>query len=366
MLSSVGRKLRTRVLRWFGASGLDGLADGAFLEEVYQRLLGRGVDASGKSHYLDHLRKGGSRLSVILGIIQSEEFTNKIIRENSLIAAIRPERPDRYRLLRDIHDHDTWVFEAAGPADFDWLERKIVDNGYYEKPGVWSYLVTEDKRLHAEIASHFGPRAVLDIGCANGPIMKCLLDLGIECEGVDISRLALAKAFPEVRDRIHLGDILDVRFDRTFDLILGLDIYEHLNPNKLGRYIEGLKGLLEDGGYLFCNIPAIGPDPVFGEVFEVALAPWAVDLGRDKLFSTIMVDEAGYPHNGHLIGAGSRWWVGRFEEHGFVREVEIERALHAKYDETLTLIHVARTSFFVFSKSGRADRRERILARLKA
>jgi SAM-dependent methyltransferase len=366
MFTGVGRKLRTRILRWFGASGLDGLADGPFLEEVYRRLLGRNADATGRSHYLDHLRKGGSRFSVILGVVQSEEFVNKVIRENSPIVPIRPERPDRYRLLRDIHGQETWVFEAAVPADFDWLEREIVENGYYERPGVWSYLVTEDKRLHAEIASHFAPRLVLDVGCANGPVMKCLKDLGIDSEGVDISRLALAKAFPEVRDLIHLGDILDIPFRRAFDLILGLDIYEHLNPNKLGRYIARLGDLLEEGGYLFCNIPAIGPDPVFGEVFEVYLGPWAADLERDRLFSTIHVDEAGYPHNGHLIGAGSRWWVRRFEEHGFAREVEIERALHAKYNEVLTRIHVARTSFFVFSKGGRADRREGILARLKA
>ncbi len=365
MPSTVGRKLRNRVLRRFGASGLDGLPDDEFLEEVYHKLLGRGVDITGKGHYLKYLKEGNSRLSLVLSIVRSEEFTNKVIRENISVISIRLERPERYELVQDIHGQDTWVFRAGLPEDFDWLESKIVENGYYEKPGVWSFLISEDKRLHAEIASLFEPRTVLDIGCANGPVMKCLKDMGIASEGVDISRLALAKAFPEVRDRIHLGDILDVPFSQRFDFILGLDIYEHLNPNKLATYIARLKDLLEDGGFLFCNIPAIGRDEVFGEIFEVYLREWEEDLRHGRLFSTVHVDEAGYPYNGHIIGAGSGWWTRQFEALGLKREVELERALHAKYDEALTRIHVARKSFFVFSKTGPAGRKERILGRLR-
>ena len=366
MLSSIGKKVRNRILQWAGVSGLDGRPDERFLEEVYQTLLGRGVDAMGRDHYLDYLRKGNSRLSLVLSIVRSEEYTNRIIRENTPEIPIRPDRPDRYRLVKDIHGNDTWVFQAAEPADFDWLERKIIDNGYYEKPGVWSFLITEDKRLHAEIAALFEPSLVLDLGCANGPVMKCLHDLGIDSEGVDVSRLALAKAFPEVRDKIHLGDILGLEFSRPFDLILGLDIYEHLNPNKLPASIAKLAGLLKEGGFLFCNIPAIGPDEVIGEIFEVYLREWEDDLRQGRLFSTVHTDEAGYPYNGHIIGAGAAWWTERFEAAGLRRERDLERAFHQKYDEALTRIHVARRSFFVFSKSSEPGRLDRIVRRVKA
>lgn len=366
MGSSVAKKFRNRILRGLGISGPDSLSDSEFLDDVYRELLARGVDVMGRDHYLAYLRQGNSRLSLVLSIVRSEEFTNKVIRENLPVISIRDERPDRYRLVHDIHGQAAWVFEAGAPADFDWLERKIIENGYYEKPGVWSFLISEDKLLHAEIASLFEPRAVLDIGCANGPIMKCLKDRGIASEGVDISRLALAKAFPEIRDKIHLGDILAVKFDRRFDLILGLDIYEHLNPNKLPDYLARLRELVSDGGYLFCNIPAIGRDEVFGEVFEVYLEEWRDDLDRNRLFSTVHVDEAGYPNNGHIIGAGSGWWTAQFEAQGFRREREVERALHARYDEALTRIHVARKSFFVFSRGDDASRRARLIAKISA
>jgi len=366
MLASIGKKVRNRVLKWAGAFGWDGLPDDRFLEEVYRRLLGRGVDPTGRDHYLDYLRQGNSRLSLVLSIVQSEEYTNTLIRENTPTMSIREERPDQYALVKDIHGRDTLTFQSRRPQDFDWLERKIIDNGYYEKPGVWSYLVTEDKRLHAELVSRFEPRRVLDLGCANGPVMKCLKDLGIDSEGVDVSRLALAKAFPEVRDKIRLGDILGMDFSGRFDFILGLDIYEHLNPNKLPAYVAKLAGLLEDGGFLFCNIPAIGRDSIFGEIFEVYLREWEDDLRQGRLFSVIHADEAGYPYNGHIIGAGSSWWTRQFEAAGLRREDGLERALHDRYDEALTRIHVARKSFFVFSKSVDPGRLDRILRRVKA
>jgi SAM-dependent methyltransferase len=366
MFSSLGVKIRNRMLKWARIPGLDGSPDEEFLDEAYRRLLGRGVDVTGREHYLEYLRQGHSRLALILSLVQSEEFINRVIRENTPVISIREERPDRYRLVRDVHGNETWTFRAAAAPDFDWLERKIVENGYYEKPGVWSFLITEDKRLHAEIVSLFEPRAVLDLGCANGPVMKCLQDLGIYSEGVDISRLALAKAFPEVRGRIHLGDLLNVDLDRRFDFILGLDVYEHLNPNKLPDYLGRLDGLLEGGGFLFCNIPAIGSDAAFGQIFEAYLNEWAEDLEHGRLFSTVHVDEAGYPFNGHLIGAGSAWWTGQFEARGFRREIELERAVHRRYDRALDRIHVARKAFFIFSKRLAPSAAARLLAALQS
>jgi SAM-dependent methyltransferase len=339
-------------------------SDLEFLEDVYHQLLGRGVDETGKGHYLNYLKEGHPRMSVVLSIVQSEEFVNKVIRENMPVLSVIDERPDRYRSIKDIHGRDIWVFQAGRSEDFDWLERQIVENGYYEKPGVWSYLISEDKRLHAEIISLFEPRSVLDFGCANGPIMKCLKDMGIPSEGVDISRLALAKAFPEIRGNIHLGDILNLDLAKRFDFILGLDIFEHLNPNKFAFYIARLAGLLDDGGFLFCNIPAFGRDEVFGTIFEVYIEEWERDIAANRLFSLIHTDSHGYPVNGHIIGAGSGWWTAAFERHGLRREIEVEKALHRKYDEAMSRIHVARKSFFVFSKAVEPQKRDALLKKL--
>jgi len=247
-------------------------SDGEFLEEIYRRLLGREVDEEGKRYYLEFLGKRHSRVSVLLSIIESEEFKNKTARDNLhhlLLPSIRSEKPDQYKQVMDTHAKEKiWVFEVREPSDFDWLEKKIIDNGYYEKPGVWNLEIGEDQKILSELISTFDPEWVLDLGCANGTIMKCLFDRGIKSEGIEISRLSLSKAFPEIKENIHFGEILEVDLAKKYDFILGLDIFEHLNPNKLKQYIQKIDTLLSENGFLFCNIPAFGNDEVFGEIFR--------------------------------------------------------------------------------------------------
>jgi SAM-dependent methyltransferase len=248
--------------------------------------------------------------------------------------------------------------------DFDWLERKIIENGYYERPGVWSFIIDEDKRMLAELAAEFGPCSVLDLGCANGAVLKCLLDRGIAGEGVEISRMALDKAFPEIRERIHLGDLLGLHLPRHYDLVLGLDIFEHFNPHRLSGYIAEIFRLVENGGYLLANIPAYGEDGVFGEIFPVDYREWDDDIAAHRCFRTIPVDGYGYPKNGHIICASTEWWVEQFEGHGFRREEGLERALHEKYDSAMDKISPARKSYYVFSKGAESIRTEEIMKRL--
>jgi len=329
--------------------------DEIFLQEIYRKLLIREIDQEGKNYYLDLLKKGKSRVSVILDIIESDEFKNKITRENLhhlLLPSIRTEKPQQYKQTLDINAKENiWVFKVKEPSDFDWLEKKIIENGYYEKPGVWNLQIGEDQKLLSEIISLFNPNSVLDIGCANGTVMKCLFDRGIKSEGIEISSLFISKALPEIKSNIHSGDILELNLEKTYDFILGLDIFEHLNPNKLSEYIKKIYTLLSEEGYLFCNIPAFGRDAIFGEIFPFYIKDWEQDVKENNLFQTIHTDDYGYPKNGHLIGADTTWWVNQFESKGFNREKKIEKALHKKYDKSMDKISIARKSYYVFSKS---------------
>jgi len=339
----------------FKKSGKQKQPDGEFLEEIYKRLLGREIDEEGKNFYLKFLDKGHSRVSVVLSIIESEEFKNKTARENLhhlLLPSIRSEKPNQYKQVIDTHAKEKiWVFEVREPSDFDWLEKKIIDNGYYEKPGVWNLEVGKDQKVLSDLISKFDPEWVLDLGCANGTVMKCLFDRGIKSEGIEISRLFLSKAFPEIKENIHFGEILEVDLKKQYDFILGLDIFEHLNPNKLSKYIKKLYSLLSGNGFLFCNIPAFGNDEVFGEIFPVYIKDWERDIKENHIFRTIHTDDYGYPKNGHIIGAGTKWWVKQFEDQGFHRQKQREKALHSQYDKAMNQISIARKSYYLFSKN---------------
>jgi len=369
MLKGIFKKSKGKTAEIGGRVNVDRLSDDEFLDHIYKRFLGREPDSEGRAHQLKFLRAGNSRASLVLNIAEAPEFIFKVVKDNIHayieLLPIKDERPDRFEILTDRSGKEkTWCFRVREESDFDWLERKVIENGYYERPGVWSFIIDEDKRMLADLAAEFGPHSVLDIGCANGAVLKCLLDRGIAGEGVEISRMALDKAFPEIRERIHLGDLLSLRLPHRYDLVLGLDIFEHFNPHKLAGYIAEIFRLVEDGGYLLANIPAYGKDSVFGEIFPVDYREWDDDIEARRCFRTIPVDGYGYPKNGHIICAHMEWWVAQFEGHGFRREDGLERALHEKYDAAMDKISPARKSYYVFSKGRDEGRNGEILKRI--
>ncbi len=341
-------------------------SDTAFLQAAYREILGRDADREGLEHYLRVLRQGMSRTFVLVSLMRSKEFTSRLIQAAPHGTSLRDIRPGYYRDAIDRTNGDTIVvFDAVSPSDVDWLERSILEHGYYERPGVWSFGVDTDKRVIAEIIASFGPARALELGCAAGAVLECLRGLGVDAEGVDISSLALSEAAADIRPRIHLGDLLTIDLPSGYDVVFGLDIFEHLNPNRLDAYIRRIGELLAPDGYLFCNIPAFGADAVFGTVFPFYVDGWEAEAAAGHKFSSFHVDELGYPLHGHLIWADSRWWVSQFEGCGFRREPEIERALHEKYDAYMKERSPARRAFYVFNRQPDAARTRAIADRVR-
>jgi hypothetical protein len=343
------------------------LSDTAFVERAYREVLGREADQDGLDYYRSRLRDGESRTGVLLGLAASDEFARRFARPAPKLASLRALRPDRYRQEVDQTTRQAvWVFDAAEPSDIDWLESRILENGYYEQPGVWNLGIDVDKRVMAEIVASFAPDRALELGCAAGAVLECLRLEGIRAEGVEISASAADQAPADVRSLIHRGDLLALDLPADYDVVFGLDVFEHLNPNRLDAYLRRLADLTRAGGYVFCNVPAFGDDPVFGTVFPFYLDGWRGEAGAGRSFSTLHVDDLGYPLHGHLVWADSAWWAGRFQAHGLRRETDLERALHGKYDAYIEKRSRARKSFYVFSKEADPARNARILGRIRS
>lgn len=340
-------------------------SDTAFIEAAYLEILGRPADQDGLDHYRRLLADGLGRTAVLLSLMRSAEFQDTLTRPAAPVVSLRNIRPDRYRTTVDRSNGETiTAFDATSPDDFDWLERAILDYGYYEQPGVWNLGIDTDKRVVAEIVASFAPQRALELGCAAGAVLECLEDLGIDsAEGVEISAMALARASDRVRGRIHHGDLLALDLPHAYDTVFGLDVFEHLNPNRLDAYLARLAALTAPGGWLFCNIPAFGHDEVFGTVFPLYVDGWEADAAAGRPFRTLHVDAHGYPVHGHLTWADARWWTARFEAAGFTREVDVERALHARYGAYMEKRAPARRAFFVFARKG--ARRTEVIARIQ-
>jgi hypothetical protein len=342
-------------------------SDREFIETAYRRLLGRPVDQAGLEHYLAAFQEGLGRTDLLLELAQSEEFTNRLADIARARRGPRALRPERYRDLVDrTNGQVVPVFEAQSPPDFDWLETRILEDHYYERPGVWNLEIDLDKRVIAEIVASFAPLKPLELGCAAGAVIECLVDHGMQAEGVDISLMALDRASGRIRKQLHHGDLLSLQLPGPYDLLFGLDIFEHLNPNRLDAYIARIAQIASQDARLFCNIPAFGNDDVFGTVFPYYLDGWEADAAARRPFRRLHVDPLGYPIHGHLTWADARWWVERFEAVGFCREPDIEHALHAKYDWYMGRMTPARLAYFVFAKRSSNQARATIIDRIAA
>jgi hypothetical protein len=340
-------------------------SDSEFIDGAFRDILGRHADQEGLGHYRRALREGRSRTWVLIDIMRSEEFRRSLPVISSSLPNLVVQRPEKYRRVIDrTNGNSILTVEAASPEDLDWLETAIIANGYYEKPGVWVLEVNFDKRLVAEMLASFAPAASLELGCASGAVLQCLDEVGIAGEGVEISSMAIAKAADTVRPRIHQGDLLALDLPRKYDLLFGLDIFEHLNPNKLHTYVQRIAEVTTDDAYLFCNIPAFGADPLFGTVFPFYVDGWTEDAAAGRAFRSLHTDEEGYPLHGHLAWADAPWWTARFEQAGFIRDVDVERAFHAKYDGYMEKRSPARRAYFVFGKKKTAARRAAVVERI--
>ena len=337
-----------------------------FLEATYLDVLGRPMDPAGGAHYLQRMREGATGADVISDLKSSDEYRMRIDQSTISLPDVYATAPDRYVDLVDDDGHTVRTFIAEDPTAFDWIERAILENGFYEKPGVWVLSIDTDKRLMAEIVGRLEPGSALEVGCSSGGVLAGLDAAGVDVCGVDISTFARDRAPDTIRERIRLGELVEMEFDRTYDVTFGLDIFEHIHPGKLDEFIAALVAATTPGGYVLVNVPAYGPDDVFGEAFPIPLREWRADAAHGRMFHNIEVDARGYPVHGHLVFATTDWWVARFEAAGVRRAPDIERAIHAHYDAYFDEHSQARKPLYVFAKDGDAAHVRALAERIRA
>jgi 2-polyprenyl-3-methyl-5-hydroxy-6-metoxy-1,4-benzoquinol methylase len=340
--------------------------DTTFVTTAYRQILQREPDHDGLCFYTTQLHGGVARRDLLNALITSDEHVNRVSADLFSLPNLRKRWPNHYVEARTKDGQTLLAFSVSAPEWLDRLETAILKSDYYEKPGIWEFSLNRDKRVMAELLAALEPRSVLEIGCSNGTVLQCLYRLGIDVTGLDISPSAVTRADPSVRDRIRVGDLLTTALPGEYEVVFGLDVFEHLNPNHLGDYLSAVQSLTSPGGFVFTNLPAYGDDPVFGTVFPLQLEEWERDAEADRPFGLLPVDHHGYPFHGHLIWATSTWWVDQFEQTGLRREAELEQALHERYDAYMRQNSPARRSFYIFSRDADRSLVREIIGRIRS
>ncbi|MGI9611081.1 MAG: DUF4214 domain-containing protein [Acidimicrobiia bacterium] len=112
------------------------LDNGAFVDLVYNNVLGRDPDAAGRAFWIDQLAAGATRGSVMTGFSEGEEFR---IRTGTTAAADAPTAFQIERLYRAYFDRpadqgglDFWLEQFAGGADLGILSQEFAGSAEFQ------------------------------------------------------------------------------------------------------------------------------------------------------------------------------------------------------------------------------------------
>jgi len=122
--------------------------------------------------------------------------------------------------------------------------------------------------------------AILDVGCGGGQMLMALQRLGYtSCAGVDISPEQVERGRAVGLD-IRLGGAVEflAREQKRWDVILGIDILEHLTKDEALEFISAARTALKPGGRLILQMPnpaaPCGMAVRYGDLtHEISLAP---------------------------------------------------------------------------------------------
>jgi SAM-dependent methyltransferase len=341
--SKLGRAVRQASKTSFGAARLltsmcnsQFRRHGAFSPEhvaaaLYQGILDREPDPGGLADKIALIRSGQALEEVIRTFVDSPEFHSRLIQTlvpAALVPDLKTSLPDKYE-AQLVRGAPMTVYVARTDDDIALMTSLIERHRYYDRFGVWSPVIDYDKEITAAIVHGLGARSCFELGCFTGPVISLLADAGVSVLGTEVSHLALAFAYPNVREAIMYGDLLILDIDRRFDVVLCMDVLEHISPLRLDQYIEKIVSIANAEGFIYLNSPMWGNDDVFGTTEESYLEEW-LTVGDASYWRHWPCDDKGWPIHGHLVWASPTWWERKFNDHGLIRDRAVEQVIHRR------------------------------------
>lgn len=113
----------------------------------------------------------------------------------------------------------------------------------------WKYLpvyLAKRERVEKFLSGHKNSR-IIDLGCGEGVLVKHFRSLGYDIVGVDLHYES---------EFVRRASILDTgEPPASYDIVLCMDVIEHLNFEDQGHALDEIDRLLKPGGLLFLTVP---------------------------------------------------------------------------------------------------------------
>lgn len=110
--------------------------------------------------------------------------------------------------------------------------------------------------LASSLSEHIDFETVLDIGCAQGLLMKPLLRKGYSVRGVEVSEDVVEFLPKKIQKRVVLGDFEKATGD--YDLVCCVEVAEHIDPNRSTELVEKICDLSNRHIYFTAAPPTQG------------------------------------------------------------------------------------------------------------
>ena len=144
------------------------------------------------------------------------------------------------------------------------------------------------------INNDLNPKNVLDFGCGDGRLTLEMKKNGVpKITGIDISEQALnyAKTFNQSSNgNVKLiSDFNEIK-DMKFDLIVAMEVLEHIEENQLPEIIHNLSKILDENGKFLITVPTLNKKPIPEKHYR----HYNLDILNNHVSPFFKIDEAKY------------------------------------------------------------------------
>lgn len=137
---------------------------------------------------------------------------------------------------------------------------------------------------------------VLEYGCANGFLVKCLKDFGVNAYGIDISNYAISNCPIDVSKNVSVitNNNVNKALKKTnfkqkkFDWVISKDVLEHIKPTDLNIILKQISRITKK---MFVIVP-------LGDNNKYRIKQYHLDKT-------------------HIVIKNERWWINLFKKNNF-------------------------------------------------
>ena len=136
-----------------------------------------------------------------------------------------------------------------------------------------------------------GNARILEVGFGNGPVLGWCRARGHRCAGVESSATLAARGRAAGFEIFEsLAEALDKCGERAFDLVLALDVLEHIEIHDLPEMLKCIRLLSRDGAAFVARFP--NGDSPFGRAYQHGDVTHVTVIGSEKI--AWLAGEAGF------------------------------------------------------------------------